>query len=200
MQRYFITNMPKTLILTTLLIFFISFNGYSQIKFEQEKRILKSNVPEKALLFIEDLPLTKKVKWYKEISQDGITIEAKSCHNNHKYSIEFTDQGEIIDIEKKKNFKYLENTIKAKINSELDSIFTKYIIKKTQIQYTDLKGDINFIFEKSDTENFAEPNYELIVRGKDKGIFSTYEITFDHNGVKLKILKITQRTSDNIEF
>ena len=192
--------MPKTLIRITFLVFFISLSSNSQIKFEQEKRISKSNVPEKALRFVEGLPLTKKIKWYKEISQDGITIEAKSCHNKQKYSIEFTDQGEIIDIEKKENFKNLENKIKAKINSELDSIFAKHIIKKTQIQYTDLKGDINFIFEKSDTENSAEPNYELIVRGKDEGIFSTYEITFDHNGVKLKILKITQRTSDNIEF
>ena len=192
--------MLKTLISTILLIVSFSFNCNSQIKFEQEKRISKSNVPEKALRFVEGLPLTKKIKWYKEISQDGITIEAKSCHNKNKYSIEFTDQGEIIDIEKKENFKYLENKIKAKINSELDSIFAKYIIKKTQIQYTDLKDEINFIFEESDTENSAEPNYELIVRGKDKGIFSTYEITFDHNGVRLKILKVTQRTSDNIEF
>ena len=192
--------MLKTLISTILLIVSFSFNCNSQIKFEQEKRISKSNVPEKALRFVEGLPLTKKIKWYKEISQDGITIEAKSCHNKNKYSIEFTNQGEIIDVEKKVKFKYLESAVRETIKGELDTLFDKFIIKKTQIQYTDLKDEINFIFEESDTENSAEPNYELIVRGKDKGIFSTYEITFDHNGVRLKILKVTQRTSDNIEF
>ena len=192
--------MPKTLIRITFLVFFISLNSNSQIKFEQEKRISKSNVPEKALRFVEGLPLTKKIKWYKEISQDGITIEAKTCFSNHKYSIEFTNQGEIIDVEKKVKFKYLESAVRETIKGELDTLFDKFIIKKTQIQYTDFEDEINFIFEESDIENSAEPNYELIVRGKDKGIFSTYEITFDHTGVKLKILKVTQRTSDNIEF
>lgn len=192
--------MSRSILGKLLIVICFSLNSYSQVKFEQEKRIRIKNVPEQALQFISRLPFDKKIKWYKEISQDGITIEAKSCYNKHKYSIEFTEKGEIIDIEKKENFKNLNDSIKKKIRFELDTIFDKYFIKKTQYQYKSIKNNLTPIFEESDKTIALSSNYELIIRGKKEAVYKTYEITFNHKGNILKTLTVTQRSSDNIEF
>lgn len=60
------------------LIFFTVLQLSAQNKYEQESKISFTNVPEKARLFVSKIIQSKKVKWYKEQSNNRISFEAKS--------------------------------------------------------------------------------------------------------------------------
>jgi uncharacterized protein YxjI len=57
----------------------------------------------------------KKVKWYIEEGNDGNTFEAKVVYKRHRYSIEFSEEGQILDVEKKVKFSELSDEIQLKI-------------------------------------------------------------------------------------
>ena len=91
----------RILLLVSLWTHFLSPNHLlGQIKYEKEYDIEQKEVPRIALEFITKSGFEKHVRWYREESQDGTTIEAKSKKNRHKYSIEFDTSGKLLDIEK----------------------------------------------------------------------------------------------------
>jgi hypothetical protein len=96
-----------------LFIWTISCAVFSQEKFEKEYRVKPSEVPEKSFKLIKSWRFKKKVKWYAEESNDGKTFEAKTVHLNHVYSIEFNENGTLLDLEKKVSFSELEKKIQV---------------------------------------------------------------------------------------
>ncbi len=186
------------------LIFFIcycyGFTTYGQIKFEREYRIKPEQVPGAAMTFIDSCFKEQKVKWYVEESQDGKTYEAKTFFNNTKYSIEFDTIGNPLDVEQKIAFKRLKNDLKNDITATLDALFVKHQIIKTQIQWkADRETLLKLIKNSSSTESYAL-HYEIILKAKKEGVFKKYEILFDSSGTAQKVLEITQRPTDNLEF
>lgn len=179
----------------------LAFVGFSQQKFEKEYRIKEVEAPQKSRDFISSIAFVKKIKWYAEESNDGKSFEAKTCHNKNLYSIEFSKNGQLLDIEKKVKFSKLATAVKDKITTELAQSFRKFKIKKTQIQYKGLEPELKKVFETSDRTKFsARIFYELIVKGKKDSDFFMYEILFDEKGNKLKELKFKVSNSINLEF
>jgi len=190
---------PKSLFF--LLLVCLSFNVlFSQQKFEKEYRIDQTGVPEKAVEIIKDWNFNKKIKWYAEESQDGKTFEAKVCYQKKNISVEFSENGELIDVEKTVKFRDLSEEIQQKIKSSLSERFRKYRIKKIQIQYT---GNQKVIYEALFQTKYKEEtgiNYELIVKGKKEKSYQNFEILINSKGEIEKELLIKSIDFTNLEF
>lgn len=183
------------------LFFLISTCVYSQYKYEKEFRVTSQDVPIKADSFIKMCPFSKKVKWYTEESQAGKSYEAKVYYKKHKHSIEFSESGELIDIEIKVKFYELPPRSQTSINSTFSSIFKKYKIEKTQIQYSGSESSIyKSIFNLKAVHEKTTINYELIIKGKKENSYFKYEFLLDQNGMILKELQFAPENADNLEF
>ncbi len=185
-----------------IVLFCIGFYGITinaQTKFEREYRIKPHEIPKPAGKFINQVFEGQKIKWYAEESQDGKTFEAKTTYKKNKYSIEFDTHGNVIDVEQKVSFQSLEDGLKSKIRLTFNTLFTKHIILKTQIQW---KGDANTLFQLLKNQNAVGYTqlYEIIVKAKKEDTYKMYEVLVDSDGKAIKVLEIVQRTSDNLEF
>lgn len=182
-----------------ILLLLVSISGFSQQKFEREYRIKNDKVPQRALDFIAKCKFDKKIRWFAEESQEGKSIEAKSCKNKHKFSIEFDTLGNVLDVEKTIKWKEISTTKQIAIKSGLEKRFKKYRIKKIQIQWqTDHDFYIELINGKGE-DQIAE-FYEIVLKGKEKSLTNLFEILIDANGTILKELKFAPSNSDNLEF
>ncbi len=171
----------------------------AQAKFEKESRISHKNVPIKAKTFVFKLAPSKKVRWYKEQSLDGESIEAKTSYNNKKYSIEFDTNGKLQDIEINTKWNSInKNTITA-IKKNIEFEFSKFKIKKIQTQYSGNKTDLLSYF-KSGQRNNITIKYEIVLKGKTKKGKQLFEMLFSETGMLEKSNIIIFRNTDNIEF
>lgn len=190
--------MKKILILLFLMN---SFAFVSQEKFEKEYRIKPTEAPQKSSEFINNLNFKKKVKWYAEESNDGKSFEAKTCHLKHLYSIEFTENGTLIDVEKKVSLSELEIGTQNKLNESLSKRFKKYKFKKIQIQYKGLENEVKKVFSESLRKKIkARIFYEVVVKAKKENSYALYEVLFDEKGNIIKELKFKAINSLNLEF
>jgi len=171
---------------------------HGQIKIEKEIDISKNEAPTLMQEFIAKQDFEKKIKWYKEFSEIGMTYEAKTCFKKFKYSIEFDSIGNLLDVEKTIPKRKLPKEVKASLDKQLHQEFLKYKLIKVQEQY---KGDINAIDNIERAPNL-EFHYEIVFKGKGKGKRQSkyYEILVDHNGNIIEQYEIVDRPIDNLEF
>lgn len=181
------------------LFFFTVLQLSAQNKYEQESKISFTNVPEKARLFVSKIIQSKKVKWYKEQSNNGISFEAKSKFKGKKYSIEFDTNGTIEDIEIEKKWNDLPKTIQQNIINSLQNTFIKHKIRKIQIQFSAEEKDLINYF-KDNVKNNITVKYEIVVKGKTDSGKYLFELLFNHTGQLEATSKIVFRNTDNIEF
>jgi len=192
-------NVYKTLVVFFAVIF-VPFCAFTQTKFEKEYRIKPEEVPEKARQFLYSHEINFSEKWYFEENKLGNSVEAKLKYNKKKYSVEFDTLGTIQDIEVETDFNEIAESTQSKITTSLQKSFSKYKIRKLQVQYSgEIKSFIHFLKSTNPMKNFMV-RYELIVKGKNKDGIELYEITFNENGEMIKTEKIIFRNTDNLEF
>lgn len=184
-----------------LLVFFIgSICTYAQLKYEKEERIKANQVPQTALEFLEPVSLDGKVKWYKEYALEGTSVEAKTKQHQRWYSIEFSDQGVLEDIEIKVKFESLPKNIQQSITDYFSSTFSKYRIQKTQIQYTGEPSLMQNLVQTSSPDSKLNVAYELVLKGRKEGKIHRWECLFDDSGALVQQSQIVTRNTDNLEF
>lgn len=184
-----------------LLTFLFSVSmGYSQEKFEREYRIKVSEVPQKALDFIEGSFPSKKIKWYGEENLEGRSIEAKVKKDGNLFSVKFDTLGTIQDVEMLVKFRELDSPIKEKIEEELDAAFSNYKIQKVQIQWKGKIDALKSLISARESNGEYVTNYELVVRGKEGRQTDYYEFLFDTDGKLKKRLTIIQRTDHHLIY
>jgi hypothetical protein len=171
----------------------------SQTKTEREYRIKTDTIAENACVFINQsgfLEDKTRVKWFREESNDGTTIEAKFSQSGNDFSIEFSEEGELLDVEIEiPKDEIPEGTLK-KIEQHLEEEFSKWKIKRVQRQWVGAEADvINSIKQKSVQEG-VEENFELIVKGRSKDAKSYFEFLFDASGKMLRKERIVESASD----
>lgn len=184
----------------------ISLGGYAQKKYEREYRIPSTEVPQLALDFIDAFDVQKKVKWYKEQGLNSSSVEAKFKLSGVKYSIEFSNEGTLQDIEQKVPFKRLENVIQQAIKTNLENNFDAYTIEKVQIQYTGNKDTLlTWRKETNSPQLTSKPSsivhiYELIVRARTQKKVVLFEFQFDEKGQKIAQKEIITKDTDILTF
>ncbi|MBR9859827.1 hypothetical protein GYB22_03580 [bacterium] len=169
------------------------------MKFEKEIRVDRAEVPDSALMFIDSCDFKKKVKWYKEIGLDTLSYEAKVKHSKKRYSIEFSADGSLEDVEIDMKSKHLPSKTMRNIDSTLCSKFEDYSIVKTQVQFVgETQQVLNFI--KSNVDTAVDKNYELVIAVKEDHAYVKYEYLFDAEGSIIHWAKIVIKNEDYIEY
>jgi len=181
---------------TLLVLIFISQFVFSQTKNEKEERITESEFPEAAIEVIKNLPDDcKRFKFYKETDGEKQSFEVKFKHKRKRYSLEFSEDGVVEDLEVLTKFKTINEEKKSKIEGYFKSRFNKYKLIKVQKQFVyheklDALTFANDILNNTSTE---APNFEIIAEVKTEKKRDIREFTFDESGsfVNFRILNPT---------
>jgi hypothetical protein len=158
--------------------------SYGQHKYEREYRIRKSQFPTNARELIEDkITDANRIKFYKETDGTKVSFEAKLKKDRLWYSIEFSEDGILEDIEILIKTTDIPNDTFSKIETYLNKKFKKYRVKRLQQQYRASTDALETTL-KNAFQNLILPtnNYELMVAGKNEDGYMDYEILFDADG------------------
>lgn len=169
---------------------------FSQTKNEKEERITESEFPEAAIAVIKSLPGDcKRLRFYKETDGKKQSFEVKFKYKRKRYSLEFSNEGTIEDIEVLTKFKLLNESVKVKINNYFKDSFKKHKIIKLQEQYVyrsvlNVTTFTNNILKNTSSE---APNFEIIAEVKSDKERDIREFTFNSLGefVNFRILNPT---------
>jgi len=184
----------------TFLLILIFLSSFSQLKFEKESRLKRTDVPVHTLELIDSLGIPGKIKWYSEESLTDSTVEAKFRFNKKYYSIEFDTKGNLQDIEISVQITELQESVKENIIKNLESEFNKYSIQKIQAHYPGKNPEILSIIKNPSKETSNTVKYELVVNGKTEDTSKQYEMVFSNFGSRIEKKEITQKNADNLEF
>lgn len=187
-------------IIWTSFILLYPFVSIAQQKYEREYRINSETIPKSATDFIDSISLNSKIKWYREISLDEVTIEAKFSHNKKKFSVEFDTLGKLLDVEIVLNKRELNAKVQNRINNELDSVYKKWKFQKIQLNYSGKGSHILAAIKQNEPSDSIKIAYEIVIKGKDLEGTYLYEITFNDQGELQNILEIIPDKADHLEY
>ena len=190
----------KKFIFLSLMIFPFIWKSAAQIKYEKEIKINAEDVPKKAYKFIDLCFEETKRKWFKEIRISDISYEVKLTKNKKKYSIEFDSTGTLEDVEIDIKFKSLEESLRSNIEKNTAAEFTKYHIRKSQLQWSGNEAAIEELLRKGETSKDYTVCYEIVMQAKKDKVIKLYEILFDYKGKILLTSEIKERPTDNMIF
>lgn len=184
-----------------LFVFLISFGlGNAQEKNEIEKRVKKREVPEDAKEWLKDAyEKGRKTKWYYQTDGEEKVYEAKLKHKKHLHSIEFDLEGEVQNVEIKIEENEIEPVAYKSIFDYLDSTFTKYSIKKIQIQYKGSGDDLEDLIDENEMEDLIV-NYEIEYYGKSEEEDELWEGLFNQKGQLLQQRVVKLKATDNLDY
>ena len=188
--------------LTSIVLFMLLHSPlWCQYKFEREFRVPEHDVHIASRNFMDSAGIDKKIKWYREESQDGTTVEAKVRHLGARHSIEFDTAGNLLDIEVEVRLRDLEAETERNIVKSLDSVFSKYKIRRIQAQWSGSRQKQLLLLQSGQSIDRAASRYEIVIKGKrDSGNSKFYEVLIEANGGIVKILPIITRSVDNLDF
>jgi hypothetical protein len=150
--------------------------------------------------FIGSFGITKKIKWYYEEGLNSSSVEAKFVFRDRKYSVEFDTLGMLQDIEVVTAWEEIPDPVGRAISAELDGAFSKYRVRKIQLQYTGQKEVLRSLVLDGPSAGPCTTRYEIVVRGKKDSRPALYEVTFNSEGKIEKISKIVFKNTDNLEY
>ncbi|MEX2379681.1 MAG: hypothetical protein WD530_02995 [Vicingaceae bacterium] len=197
--------------LFTLILFLSIFSlAQSQTeKVEHESRVKQDEFPQHSLQRLE--PILKKSKgnkFYKEFDGENYFFELKTKYKGGAYSIKFTENGDLVDIERLYDFEKLKRALHDQIVEHLDKNYKKHRVERFQIQYNreiEEEGpeeDEDFMedFIEMDLEDLIV-NYEIEVEVlSESGESSLMELLFDAKGKLIQQRKVKRRDEDYILY
>lgn len=184
-----------------LITFFFQLTlAYSQDKQEREYRIKESAVSAKALEYVEKNFEGVRMRWYGEENLDGKAIEAKGKRDGKLYSVKFSTEGELQDIEMVVNFNSIPENVKTAVEKNLNDRFSKFRIQKTQIQWVGDQAELASLIRGEKITGTYATNYEITLQGTKDRRTDYYEVLADYKGELLRESKIVQRTNQNLIY
>lgn len=173
-------------------------------KNEVEDSIKSSEMPGNALETLEEFwPDMSDIRFYAQTDGDVETFEAKLEWQGKYFSIEFTSEGAIIDVEQLIEMDEIVTSDREAIESYLDSEFKRVRITRLQRQYIaddeDGVDDEDFIDDilEEDEEDY-KVRYEIEVEGNTGDAIGAFELLFDQSGQIIQRRRIVRRSLDNI--
>lgn len=157
-------------------------------------------IPPSAQGFIDSIGSDSKIKWYREIGLNGVSIEAKFRYNKKKFSVEFDTLGSVQDAEFLMKKSDINPSVYKTIATELDSLYKKWKFQKIQMQYAGKRIDIITSILNNEPSQSINVSYEIVLRGKALGNTQLFEITFNEQGEIKNVLHIIQDKSDHLEY
>ncbi|NRB60608.1 MAG: hypothetical protein HRU50_11805 [Winogradskyella sp.] len=187
----------------SLILLFIIQLSFSQTKNKKEERIPKDQFPDQALELINELPTNcKRIRFYKETDGDKKSYEVKFKYQKKNYSIEFSEDGILEDIEVLIKFKNLEKVIRANIKTHFKSYYKTYKLIKVQAQYL-YQNDVDFNeFTKYVLNNTKElqPNFEIIAEVREVKKREIKEFTYNSKGEFIKDITLEPESYEHVLY
>ncbi|MEM6378487.1 MAG: hypothetical protein AAF705_09745 [Bacteroidota bacterium] len=173
-----------------------------QTKYEKEYRIPVKDVPEEALNYVNQYGFIKRIKWYKEESLTGMSIEAKSKKDKQKYSIEFDTNGQLQDVEIGFDIEKISTEVRALIQTSLNKEFDRFKFRKIQKQYA---GPPQYILDYltgkvTELDPSVRIQFEIVLEGRKASKAHLYEYTFSKAGALVSKNRIVLRNTDILEY
>jgi hypothetical protein len=180
--------------------------AYGQgVKNEVETSIAREEMPQKALTLLEPvLAEARKVRFYHETDGDQATYESKLKWKGDFYSIEFEENGSLLNAEKLVRYGSLPDEVRKAINGRLEKKFGRHKVRRTQVQYS---GGTSGLSDAEVLKSLGRPEpggvtvrYELEVDAFASANPGAYELLFDADGNVLEQREIARRSLDNILY
>lgn len=184
------------------LVLLYSTTLFCQLKQERESRISKAEFPTIAIELLQPYTTSvKRLRFYKEQDGKKFSYEAKFKKDRLRYSVEFSENGQLEDVEFIIKAIDIPDESFNNIQSYLQANYRKHRIKKIQQQYVLNEGTAEALL-KTAFQNLlnAKITYELIVATKDKDGFSEYEITFNAQGAHLSTRRSIDPNYDHVLY
>lgn len=173
----------------------------AQVKNEIEKSIKKRDVPTVVMEWFKDsYEKNRKVKWYFQTDGEKEVYEAKLTHQNKKHSIEILPTGEAVNIEISIDFDEIEVNAKQQMETYFTSNYTKFKVKRVQIQYTGSNDDLEDFIDEDELSDDLVVNYEIEFYGKNDVENELWEGLFDAKGILTERRKIKLKATDNLDY
>ena len=170
-------------------------------KVEKEKDINADRMPGNSLEFLmKNIPEKhRKLRFYYETDGEKESYEAKFKHSGSRFSVEFSSEGILEDVEVEADDDELEKSVLKNIKDHLKDTHERFKIEKIQFQYVNNDNPIETMQRAK--QLFSTPDhYELIVATKNKGKLKKYEMTFDAQGKFEKQREIIRNSYDYLIF
>lgn len=172
----------------------------AQPKTEREMRIARDEVPQSALnWFYEVFPTSAKVKWYAEETSGKQSFEAKLNHDGQKFSVEFSESGEIEDIESEINWKEMPEELQQNLTQFFEQYFKRHSIRKVQRQWTGSEGALKTAISQNSASEITT-RYEIEFYGVDDDRKALWEGLFTEDGELIEKREVILRPTDNLNY
>ncbi len=186
------------------LLIFLLVGGsvFGQTKREREYRIDLEEFPSSSYKILQPyLEDAKRIRFYKEEDGEKQSFEAKFKKGRLKYSVEFDSTGQLEDVEfiiKENDF---PSDVLRSVEAYLSNEFKKHRIKKMQQQYfNDSQGPAKTLRNAFQNLLIPELRYELIVNGRGKGPWRSFELLFDSEGNHISTRTIVTPKYDHVLY
>ena len=175
----------------------------AQVKYEREFRIRKSQFPEAArTLMIPYTESARRLRFYREIDSNRSSYEMKFKLSRLHYSVEFSPDGVLEDVEIRVKPVDLPESSWQAIKSDLRQRFKSHKIRKIQQQYPNLAFPAVEETLRNAFQNLLLPQlrYEIVVRARESSGFLDYEILYDAEGNFLNLRKSLPPNYDHVLY
>lgn len=198
--------MRKSIFLIIIQLLCLHIICFSQrVKNEVEESIVKDMMPERAMKLLSDLLKdARKVHFYRETDGEQVSFEAKMARKGGIFSIEFYEDGSLMDIEKLISYHSIPQEIRDSIEEYLAKEYKRFKVRRTQKQFSAEEDDEE---DNEVIEEFIEQDnddltirYEIEIDVRDQSGVGSYEMLFDEEGHFLNKRKIIRRSLDNILY
>ncbi|MDX1332882.1 MAG: hypothetical protein R3252_07625 [Robiginitalea sp.] len=186
-----------------LLLLFLGVTGLSQVKSEREFRIKKSQFPPTTLEKVQPyLEGVRRLRFYKEIDAGRVSYEVKFKKARLHYSVEYSDAGELEDIEVRIKTVDIPSESWEALEEHLTGSFEKYKVRKIQQQYrrASFPSDADTFQNAFQNLLLPEIRYELIVHAKTEDGYRDFEITYDARGKFIQKKKSLPPNYDHVLY
>lgn len=175
--------MNKIILISSFLL--LGWISWSQTKNEHEERVKLEALPEVAVAVVNTLPKKhKRLRFYQETDGDKRSFEAKFKYEKQHYSLEFSADGVIEDIEVIIMPDQIKTCTKYQIDDYFKRTFEKSKLIKVQIQYVynGSENAIKFVNQVLSKNGDLNINYEVIAEVKTETERKVGEFLFNANG------------------
>ncbi len=179
--------------------------GHAQdVKKEYEKSIKAEEIPAEVLELVS--PILEEgngIEYFEEFNGQDRSFEIKMEWRGKQISVEFYEDGRLMDIERLISFDEIGEDAKENIHEYLES-YTRYKIIRLQRQYSAEDQDEE---DEEVIEEFIEQDiedltvrYEMVVYLKGHNRYGPYELLFDHEGALINSQEVERRSPDNVLY
>ena len=193
-----------SLFIISLLSGTITVWAQSDKKKEVEISIDQEQMPESATASLSEwLSEAQRIRFYQETDGDQISYEAKLRRKGKSYSVEFYEDGSLMDIEQLISYALLPEEVRHAIGEYLTQTYDRHQVRRVQKQYSTEDKDASdeeTLKKVSEEDNDLTVRYELVVEVRRDSEVGSYELLLDDQGNFLQERKIVRRSLDNILY